>query len=153
MAESFRDTAFVMDSGSLLAYLRNDAGGALVQRVLRQCSDCETQVEIAAPVLLEAYSTAAAESPLSLEELVSIVDQLPIHVEPATHDRVIGVAQVIVEHPELSPVQAATLHLALDKGATLLTTDRTLANLSPSLYVSTARKEGDLPKTHEFHGS
>lgn len=153
MSEPFQDTAFVIDSGSLLAYLRDDAGGALVQRVFRQCVDCEAAVEIASVDLLEAYSAAASEAPASLEELVSLVDQLPIRVEPADRDSVIAAAQLLVEHPDLKPSQAAALLLARERGATLVTADLTMARLSPSLYVGSPVKEGDLAHTQEFQGN
>ena len=151
MAESFRDTAFVMDSGSLLAYLRNDAGGALVQRVLRQCSDCETQVEIAAPVLRGVFNRSSRIA------LVSGGTRLyrgptPIHVEPATHDRVIGVAQVIVEHP--NSARPGGNPASRPRQGSYAPYDRPDTCQFISVLVREYGQKGRRsPKTHEFHGS
>lgn len=142
------DTAFVLDSSAVLAYLRGDGRGALVQRVLRQCADCETQAEITSIDLLEVYAAAAAVDAVSLEELASLIDQLPLRVAPSDRDKVTEAAQLLAEDPGLKPSQAATLLLSREREATLVTADKYLARLSPSLYVGPP-EGGDPDPSHE----
>ncbi len=151
MPEPGRDTAFVMDSSALLAFLSGEPGGALVQRVLKQCSECGTQVEMTSLGLFETYAAAAAEQACSLEELASLIDQLPVSVEPFTPELAMQSARVLQERPDLRPSASSAVVLSRERGATLLTADPVQASLAPSLYVGPKRDAGNPGKTPEFH--
>ena len=129
------EAGFVMDAPALLAYLRGDEGGAVVQRVLQQCRDCESRVDIAAWDLLETYAVSAREAPSLLEELVSLVDQLPLYVHPVTQETAAAVAELVAAHPEVKPSQALALTLAGRNDSTLVTGDPELSPRPNCLYV------------------
>lgn len=153
MAEPGKDTAFVMDSSALLAFLNGEPGGALVQRVLKQCLECGTQVDMTSLDLLEAYAAAISASASSLEELTSLIDQLPVSVEPLTQDLAMLSARIIEERPGLKPPASPAVVLSRKKGATLLTADPIQASLAPSLYVGPGPNEGNPGQVPEFQGN
>jgi PIN domain nuclease of toxin-antitoxin system len=148
--EPGKDTAFVMDSSALLAFLNGEPGGALVQRVLKQCSECGTQVEMTSLGLFEAYAAAVTERASSLEELASLIDQLPVSVEPLTPQLAMLSARVLEEQPDLRPSASSAIVLSRQRGATLLTADPVQASMVPSLYVGPRRDAGNPGKTPEF---
>ncbi len=118
----------------MLAYLRGDEGGAVVQRVLQQCKDCETRAAIAAPALLDVFAAAARDTPAGFEDLVALVDQLPLETRPVTADIARAVVDFVAAHPGLTGSQATVLVLA-SGGTTLVTGDPALAKRDSVLYV------------------
>jgi PIN domain nuclease of toxin-antitoxin system len=148
--EPRKETAFVMDSSALLAFLEGGPGGPLVQRVLRQCSECGTQVEMTSDGLLEAYAAATSGSASSLEELASLIDQLPVSVESLTQDLAMLSARVLAERPGLRHSASSTVVLSRERGATLITADPVQASLVPSLYVGPKPNEGNSKEAPEF---
>jgi predicted nucleic acid-binding protein len=129
------EVAFVLDATALLAYLRGDEGGAVVQRVLRQCQDCETRAAIAAPALLDTYAVAAKEAPALFDDLVPLVEQLPLDSEAVTSDTAREVADLVSKEAGLTSDQATGLALSQKHGATLVTADQALADRVSVLYV------------------
>ncbi len=129
------DTSFVLDAPAMLAYLRGDGGGAVVQRVLRQCWDFETRAAIAADALQEVYAVAAKESPDTFDDLWPLIDQLPLDTHPVTADTAREVADLIAADGSLSGSQAAGLALSKLYGATLVTADPALSGKERVLYV------------------
>ncbi|MGI6642507.1 MAG: PIN domain-containing protein [Bacillota bacterium] len=133
-----------MDSSSLLAYLRGDPGGHLVQRILRQSAECGYRVKIAPMDLLEVYGQCANEDSV-LHEVAALIEQLPCEVTPFTGWDVMQVARIAAERPELGYGQSASLHLARTLGATLVTANEKLkAAWEPSLLIKGEdRKNGE----------
>ncbi|HHY75697.1 MAG TPA: type II toxin-antitoxin system VapC family toxin [Firmicutes bacterium] len=150
MPEPARETAFVMDSTALLAFLRGEPGGRLVQRVLRQCEECGTQVEITADCLLEVYASGISGESASLEELASLIDQLPLAVAPLTQDLAIQSARILASSPGMRPAGASSVALSREAGTTLVTADPLLASMVPSLYVGPRQDEGNGGELPEF---
>ncbi len=136
-----KDVAFVLDSSALLAYLRGDEGGAVVQRILRQCQDCDTRAAIPAQALMDAYAVAAREAPSVFDDLVPLVEQLPLEAHPITADTAREVADLIAGDSGLTSGQATGLVLSSRDGATLVTADPVLAGRKSTLYVGP--REGD----------
>ena len=130
-----KEVAFVLDSAALLAYLRGEEGGAVVQRVLRQCQDCETRAAIAAPALLDTYAVAAREAPALFEDLVPLIEQLPLDTHPVTSETARAVADLVAQEAGLTSDQATGLILSSRNGATLVTADPGLASRNSILYV------------------
>lgn len=139
-----------MDSSALLAFLEGESGGALVQRVLKQCEECGTQVEITGDGLLEVYAASATRAASSLEELASLIDQLPVSVEPLTQDLAMLAARVLAECPDLRAQASSAVVLSRQRGATLLTADPLQASLVSSLYVGPSLHEGNSEEPPEF---
>ncbi len=133
------EAAFAIDAAALLSYLHGDEGGAVVQRVLRQCKDCETRMVIPASHLLEAYAAAAREAPAVLDDLISLLDQLPIDVCPLTEEAAEAVAKMVASCPDLRPGLAVALALCSGNGATLVTADPDAAGRHGCLYVGPGR--------------
>lgn len=135
------EVGFILDAGALLAYLKGDEGGALVQRILEQCKDCSTKAGIAASDLLEVLAVSAREAPSLVEDVISLVDQLPLDIRPVTRDVAAAAAAYTSSKPELKPDQALGLSLAAQVQAsggqkpTLVTTDPGLADMPDCLYV------------------
>ncbi|HHY44465.1 MAG TPA: hypothetical protein GX512_01970 [Firmicutes bacterium] len=150
MPEAGKETAFVMDASALLAFLEGAPGGALVQRVLKQCADCGTQVEITGDGLLEVYAAAVSGMASSLEELASLIDQLPVSIEPLTQDLAMLSARVLAGCPGLRKAASSAVVLARERGATLVTADPLQASLVPCLYVGPKPHEGNSEEIPEF---
>jgi predicted nucleic acid-binding protein len=119
----------------MLSYLRGDEGGAVVQRVLQQCRDCETRMAIPASHLLEAYAVAVREAPALLDDLISLVDQLPLEVCPVTKETAEAAAELVASRPELKPERAAAMAFCGRNGTTLVTADPGMADQPGCLYV------------------
>jgi hypothetical protein len=147
------ERAFVLDTSALLSYLRGDRGGALVQRVLQQCRDCETRMAISASHLLEAYETAARDAPDLLDDLISLVDQLPLDVCPLTEETVEAVAHMVASSPDLKPELGAALALSSENGATLVTADPDMAGRPGCLYVGSGSGPGTGPGIGSTRGN
>ena len=129
------DVAFVLDSSALLAYLRGDPGGAVVHRVLRQCQDVGTRAIVAAPALSEAYAAAAVEAPAAFEDLVPLIEQLPLDTYSITADTARAVADLVAREHGLTSGQATGLVLSSQSGATLVSADMALEGRPGVLYV------------------
>lgn len=141
------DAGFVIGSSALLAYLRGDEGGAIVQRVLQQCRDCETRAVITASDLLEAYAAPVEVAPSVLQDLVSLIDQLPLDACPVTGQTAARAAELVAADSGLKPSQALALVLAVKTGSTLVTADRELSGRAGCLYVSSSGGSGGNPGT------
>jgi AbrB family looped-hinge helix DNA binding protein len=141
------DAGFVIGSSALLAYLRGDEGGAIVQRVLQQCRDCETRAVIAASDLLEAYAAPVEVAPSVLQDLVSLIDQLPLDACPVTGQTAARAAELVAADSGLKPSQALALVLAVKTGSTLVTADRELSGRAGCLYVGSSGGSGGNPGT------
>jgi AbrB family looped-hinge helix DNA binding protein len=141
------DAGFVIGSSALLAYLRGDEGGAIVQRVLQQCRDCETRAVITASDLLEAYAAPVEVAPSVLQDLVSLIDQLPLDACPVTGQTAARAAELVAADSGLKPSQALALVLAVKTGSTLVTADRELSGRAGCLYVGSSGGSGGNPGT------
>lgn len=96
---------------------------------------------IAASDLLEALAVSARDAPSMVEDLVSLVDQLPLDIRPVTRDTAAAAAGLTSANPGLKPAQALGLSLAAmgeargGQKATLVTTDPELSGFPDCLYV------------------
>ena len=122
-AEDDDNIAFVVDASALLAYLRGEPGGEVLERVFRQCLDCGSKVTVSAHELLTVYSEVVKKDPAALEDIITLLHQLPLEVAALTHECAVETARVLAVRPEFPPNQAITAHLSAITGATLLTCD------------------------------
>lgn len=129
------DTGFVLDASAILTYLRGQSGGNVVERILRQCHDCQSKATICALDVLSLYSKIVRENPSLLDDLISLVDQLPLAIEPLTHEGAIEAARILISHPELEPNQALSVALCKSLNATLVTCDNDLNIGSKILHI------------------
>lgn len=129
------DASYILDSHALLAYLRGDPGGAIVQRVLRQCQDCNVKAAISAQALSDAYAVMACEAPAIFDDVVPLVEQLPLEAHSITAETARAIADLVAEEPGLTSEQATGLVLSSISGATLVTGDPALSGRPNTLYV------------------
>lgn len=138
---SMADVTYILDSRALLAYLRGDPGGAIVQRVLRQCQDCNTKAAISATDLSDAYAIVASEAPAAFDDVVPLVEQLPLEAHSITAETARAIADMVAQEPGLTGEQATGIVLSSSCGATLVTGDPALSGRPNTLYVGP--REGD----------
>ena len=122
---------FVIDTSSLLAYLRGQPGGDLVLRVFMQCAECGYKVKTTALALLKAYETAAMENELMLDDVISVVEQLPLEVTPLTGDTAAQTARISFAQGHRECASVSVVELAASSGATLVTADKEVAAIYP----------------------
>ncbi len=131
------DEIIVADSSSLLAYLRGEPGGELVQKVFRHALECGYKVQTTALTLLEVYNAVASEKRSLMDDVISLVGQLPLRILPLTEECAAGAARKAAATGGVTPEQCCALELATDQNATLLTADGSLAErFAKSLLVS-----------------
>lgn len=142
MSESDKGDVFVIDSSSLLAYLRGQPGGDLVQRVFSQCADCGRMVKTTALALLQTYETAGAENEPILDDVIALVEQLPIKVEPLTGGDAALSARNSLTKNGMCAAQSSIVELARSTDAILVTADKTTAELYPNCLLILAGSNG-----------
>ncbi len=134
---------FVMDATSFLAYLHNDPGGPLVEKVLRHCAQCRCKVKMASVDLLCAYTQIADQNTYLLEEVAALFAELPIETVDFSNRMAAQAAQIYAKHPRLGLGGSSSLYLSQSLGATLLTADQNMRDLEQHcLFV------GDQQETH-----
>ena len=141
MSEPDKGDVFVVDSSSLLAYLRGQPGGELVQRVFAQCAECGYRVKTTALALLQTYESAAAENEPMIDEVISLVEQLPLEVVPLTGEGAAQSARASLSLDHRSPAQISVVDLARSVDAALVTADNVMAELYPKCLFVTERPE------------
>jgi predicted nucleic acid-binding protein len=129
------EVSYVIDSGALLTYLEGVERGSIVERVLRQCRDSSETVAISGMDISGVYAKVAYAAPPLLEELASIIDQLPLTVEPLGNAEALAAAEIIRNNTEISMIESVPLALAQSKGSVLITNNPSLARLTKSIYV------------------
>jgi len=135
---------FVLDASSLLAYLRGEPGGDLVQRVFSHCAECGYKAKTTALVLLRVYEQAAEENELMMDDVISVLEQLPLEVVPLTGDLAAQSVRTSLVKGIKDSAGGSAAELATVIGGTLVTADKDMARLLPgSLLVSerTGRKD------------
>ncbi len=122
---------FVIDASSLLAYLRGHAGGDLVQRVFLQCAECGYKVKTTALALLKAYEAVALENEPMLDDVISLVEQLPMEVRPLSGDAAAQSVRMSFAEGHRDSARVSVVELAASSGATLVTADKEVAAIYP----------------------
>lgn len=134
------DVDFLMDGTALTAYLKAEAGGAIVERVLRQCIECASSVKVPATCILAVLSQAARQAPALLDDMISLLTQLPLEIIGIDLESAGAAALLLKENPQLRIEQAVPLSLAKKTRATLITADSDLASMCKSVCVGQAQK-------------
>ncbi len=140
MATENDEVDFLLDNTALTAYLKAEAGGAIVERVLRQCVECASRIKVPATCILEVLTQAARQAPHLLDDMISLLTQLPLDIVGITLESAGAATMLLRENPQLRTEQAVILFFAKDTGATLLTGDSDLASMCKSVYVGQAEK-------------
>lgn len=134
------DSPCVLDSSSLVAYLEGKPQGSVIQRILWQARDCKSKVFISAMDMLTVYLKGITDHPESFADLLALLDQLPIHVEPVTARAALEAAKLIAANPDIKPSAAVSADLVKSVGGTLVSSEQAISssNLLPKdslLYI------------------
>ncbi|HHX10634.1 MAG TPA: type II toxin-antitoxin system VapC family toxin [Firmicutes bacterium] len=120
------DSPCIIDAPSLIAYLEGTPKGQVIQRILEQTHSCGAKIKITALDMILVYLKGISEHPDSFAELLALLDQLPIQVEPVTQEGALEAAKLMAEHPGLEPGAGLSVYLAKTVDGTLITADRSV---------------------------
>ncbi|MFZ1754682.1 MAG: type II toxin-antitoxin system VapC family toxin [Caldilineaceae bacterium] len=116
-------TAYILDSFALLAYLEGEAAGELVTAIFRAAAARETHIFLSLLNFGECLCIIERERGMTrAQEMIAIVDQLPIEVVGVDQARVFAAAHIKAHFP-LSYADAFAVSLAQEFKATVLTGD------------------------------
>jgi len=132
---------FVVDYSSLLAYLRGEPGGDLVQRVLSQCAECGYKAKTTALVLLKVYEQAAEENEPMMDDVISVIEQLPLEVVPLTGDLAAQSIRASLAKGLGDSAAGSVAELVRSINATLVTADKEMAKVHPKCLLVSRRAE------------
>ena len=133
--KSAEAAAFVLDASALLSYLKGEDGGEIVQRILRQCCDSGTRAAVTASDLLDVYIQVARDNPGALDDLLSLVSQLPLEVLPVTAETAETAARLLASSTCPKPELACAMVNCLKTGATLVTKEGCASGMPGCLYL------------------
>jgi predicted nucleic acid-binding protein len=118
------DSAFVLDSFALLAYLEGEAGKPIVQALLTGAEAGTHTVYLSLMNLGEALYIIERERGLvPAQRALAAVDQLPIRLEPISRATVLAAAHLKARH-SIAYADAFAIVAARDHAAILVTGDR-----------------------------
>jgi predicted nucleic acid-binding protein len=81
--------------------------------------------------LLQTYETAAAENEAVLDDVISLVERLPLQVDPLTGEGAAQSARNALPNHGGNAVQSSIVELARSIDATLVTADKETCELYP----------------------
>jgi ribonuclease VapC len=93
------DSVYVLDSYALLAHFEDEAGGALVEKILKAAQAGKTKLFLSVINFGEVYYTTFRERGREdAEEVRSMMEQLPITVVPADREYTLEAAKLKGAH-------------------------------------------------------
>lgn len=99
-AVSNSSTLYVLDSYALLAYFAGEDGAEAVRSILEAASRDEYRVIMSMINLGEiAYITERERGLARAQEVLAVIDQLPVQIVQADRQSVLAAAHVKAEHP------------------------------------------------------
>lgn len=130
--------AYILDSFALMAYLENEVNGEQVTRILRKAAAGETHVYFSLINYGECLYIIEREQGLTkAQEMIAVVDQLPIETVSVDRSRVFAAAHIKANH-SLSYADAFVVALAQEFNAAILTGDpeyRQVENIVSILWL------------------
>jgi predicted nucleic acid-binding protein len=116
-------TVFVLDSYALLAYLGGEAGGERVGEVLQRASGGTDRALLSLINLGEVvYITERERGLARAQEVLALIEQLPIEILPVDRQTVLEAAHIKALHP-VAYADAFAIAAAQEHGGTLITGD------------------------------
>lgn len=120
---SDRTTVFVLDSYALLAYLGGEAGEGRVKEILHGASAGEYRVILSLINLGEgAYITERERGMAKAQEVLAMVEQLPIEILPVDRQTVLAAAHIKAQYP-VAYADAFAIAAAQEHAGALMTGD------------------------------
>jgi uncharacterized protein len=117
------DKAYVFDSYALLAHFEDEAGGEHVRKILRAASAGKTQIFLSVVNAGELYYTTLREQGREkAEEVLFLLQQLPIDIVNADLEMTIEAAKLKGAHP-VAYADCFAAALGIQKSAKVVTGD------------------------------
>ncbi len=123
------DSPCIIDASSLITYLEGKPKGAVIQRILEQARSCGSKMRVTALDILTIYLKGITEQPDSFADLLALLDQLPIDVQPVSKEIALQTAKLMAEHQGLQLNSGISAYLAKSLGGTLITADPAICNM------------------------
>ena len=116
-------SAFVLDSFALLAYLEGEPGMPRVRALLTKAKADEIKVYVSLINLGEVVYIVERERSLTeAQRVLAVIEQLPITIEPVTRATVLAAAHIKAHYP-VAYADAFAVATAQDQQGTLVTGD------------------------------
>lgn len=136
MKKANAEPSFVIDHSALESFFTGSPESKVVERVFRQCRDCNTVCLTSAWDLLALLEKCVRTCPDELETVVSLADQLPLQELTVDRSLAVAAAQNIAVNPWLDAPAAVSLALAQRHGVPLITCKEILKSGQNVLYLS-----------------
>ncbi|MBI2874346.1 MAG: type II toxin-antitoxin system VapC family toxin [Firmicutes bacterium] len=135
-----RSVVYVLDSFAVLAYLQDEEGAELVHELLRKAARRDVQLQLSVVNLGEVYYTVArSRGEQSAEEIVAVVEQLPIEVIDADRSLTIEAAMLKARY-RFSYADAFAAGLARARNGVLVSGDSEFNQLEPEVSILWLRR-------------
>jgi ribonuclease VapC len=126
---------FVLDTFALLAYLQDEAGASRVETLLENAGRGKSRVCISLINLGEMlYIVERREGVAKAQDVLALVQQLPLEVLPADEHSVFSAAHIKATHA-LSYADAFVVACAIQENAVVLTSDPEFESVAPLIAV------------------
>jgi predicted nucleic acid-binding protein len=133
------DKFYVLDSYALIAHFEDEAGGEYVRKILRAASDKKTEIFLSVINLGELYyNTLRERSREKAEEIVFLLEQLPIHIVAADLGMTLEAARIKGMYP-VAYADCFAAALAIRKKAKVVTGDPEFEKFKDILSVEWIR--------------
>jgi predicted nucleic acid-binding protein len=117
------DKAYVLDSYALIAHFEDEAGGEHVRKILRAASAGKTDLFLSVINLSELYySTLRERRREKAEEVLFLLEQLPINIVDANLEMTIDAAKLKARYP-IAYADCFAAALGIRKNAKVITGD------------------------------
>lgn len=120
---SDRELVYIIDSFAMLAYLGGEAGEGRVKEILHETSRGSCRALMSLINLGEvAYITERERGLAKAQEVLAIIEQLPVEILPVDHQTVLGAAHIKAGYP-IAYADAFTVMAAQSHDGVMLTGD------------------------------
>ena len=134
-------SAFVLDSFALLAYLKDEPAASRIEKVLEEAGKGKCRLFVSSINLGEVlYIIERSGGAIKAQEVLALIRQLPIEILPADEQAVFAAAHIKATHA-LSYADAFAAAAALHENAVLLTSDPEFESLEQEVRVEWLVKE------------
>ncbi len=128
-------TVFIIDSYALLAYLGGEAGEARVREILHDASLGERRALMSLINLGEVvYITERERGLAKAQEVLAIVEQMPIEILPVGYETVLAAAHIKAQYP-VAYADAFAIVAAEKLDGTLITGDPEFESLKDIVHI------------------
>ena len=132
--------AFILDTFALLAYLRDEPGGARIEKLLANARQGKCRLYLSLINLGEILYITERRGGLTLaQDALALVRQLPLEVLPADEQTVFAAAHIKANYT-LSYADAFALVAAQTLGSTLITGDPEFSTVEELVNIEWLQK-------------